>query len=100
MDYPIHFSITFSKRDIDFKKAIKTVLNNIPKNKAKYHNTGKGVNTFDCYFKDTDSLRPLLNDVLRHTEMYNLHLMGPEKRVFNNDLLSKANDVLSERGIS
>lgn len=100
MDYPIHFSITFGKREVDFKKAVKTVLNGIPKNKAKYHNTGKGVNTFDCYFKDTDSLRPLLNGVLSDTEMYIQYVLEPEKRVFNNDLLSKANNVLFERGIS
>lgn len=99
-DYPIHFSITFGKRETGLKTIVKTVLNTIPKNKAKYHNTGKYVNTFDCYFKDTDSLRPLLNDVLRDTEMFIQYLLEPEKRVFINDIISKSNDVLNERGIS
>ena len=94
-EYPLHLSITFSKREVEFKNLIKDALNQIPKNQARYQNTGKVVNTFDCYFKDVDSMRPLLNNVLSHTDMFTQYMMEEDRKVFKNDLLSTGTDLLA-----
>ena len=99
-DYPIHLSVSFSKRQSELKSSIKTTLDTIPKNQAKYQNKGKYVNTFDCYFKDIDAMRPLLNNVLRHTEMYISYVLEADERVFVNDILSKANSLFADKGLN
>ena len=96
-DYPLHLSVTFSKKELELYQEIKKSLNQLPKGAVKYQNTGKVVNTFNCYFRDVDSMRPLFNNVLRQTKMYTSYILEDDKQVFTNDLLVTGNDILSSQ---
>lgn len=92
-------SVSFSKRETELKDQIKNSLDQLPRGSVKYRNSGRYSNCYECYFKDVDSMRPLLNEVLKETEMYISYVSEKDKQVFPHELLRMGSEVLKGQTI-
>ena len=93
--YPLCLSIIFTKRATDFLIHLKTVLDDIPKNKVKYNSSKNIIVTFNCYCHSLESIRPVINEVLGSTEMYIRYGLIEDKRIFPDDLWKQGEQVLA-----
>ena len=75
-------------------------LDGIPKEQVKYQNTGKYINSFNCYLKDVDAMRPILNQTLRKTAMYRDYVGIPSEALMAQNVLDMGRAVLNEQQIS
>ncbi len=96
-EYPILLTVTFGKRETGLKDQIKENLNQLPRGIVKYRNSGSYSHSFDCYFKNVDSMRPLINQVLKETEMFISYVSEKDERVFPHDLLKMGNQVMEQK---
>lgn len=93
--YPLCLSIIFSRQAIEFRKALKAVLDTIPKNEIKYRSRRDMTTTFNCYCNSLEAIVPVLNDALGDTQMYVRYGLIPDKRIFPDDLWKQGQAVLS-----
>lgn len=98
--YPLLLTVSFSKRELELKDQIKNSLDQLPRGAVKYRNSGRYSNYFECYFKNTDGMRPLLNEVLKETEMFVAYVSEKDKRVFPHDLLRMGNEALKGQAVA
>lgn len=92
-------SIAFGGTLKDLKKELKTCLNDIPKEQVKYQNTGKYINSFNCYLKDVDAMRPILNQTLRKTAMYIDYIGEQSQAVISQNVLDMGKAVLEAKEV-
>lgn len=95
--YPLYLSITFTKRATDFRQYLKTILDDIPKDKVKYNSNKDIAVTFNCYCHSLESIRPVINEALGHTKMYVRFGLIEDKRIFPDDLWKQGEQVLAKQ---
>lgn len=95
--YPLEVHLLFSKRYGHLVEELKTALDGIPKEKARYkkaENQYTSSISFRCFFKDTDAMRPFVQQ-LRGKGLFVEPMLGETKQVFPQELVEMANQALS-----
>ncbi|MFK7748518.1 MAG: hypothetical protein AB8B65_09015 [Kordia sp.] len=98
--YPLMLSVSFGKRETELRQQIKSVLQKQSSDDVKYRNKMYLSCSFECYFKDVDSMRPLLNQVLKNTELVIPLAMEKDKSVFPRYILKIADEVIHTENLN
>jgi hypothetical protein len=98
--YPILLTISFSKNEKAMKGKIKSVFDQQSKDNVKYRSKDYISTRFECYFKNVDDMRPILNQVLKDTQMVISYALEKDKNVFPNDILRMGNEVSAKLNLS
>ena len=99
-EYPLMLSISFGKKETELRQQIKSILKEQSSTEVKYRNKMYLSCSFECYFKDVDSMRPILNQVLKNTEMVIPITMEKDKSVFSRDIFQMAKEIISNKNLS
>lgn len=99
-EFPLMLSISFSKQETELRQQIKSIFKIQSPKDIKYRNRMNLSCSFDCYFKNVDAMRPILNQVLKDTEMIIPLIMEKDKSVFVRDLLSEAQKIIQDKNLS
>ena len=94
--YPLCLNIIFNRHYVEFQKHLKAILDTIPKREIKYRSNKYIATTFNCYCHSLESLSPILNDALGHTQMYQRFGLIPDKRIYLDDLWKQGQAALAK----
>ena len=95
--YPLEIHLLFSKRYGHLVEELKAALDGIPKDKARYkkaENQYTSSVSFRCFFKDTDAMRPFVQQ-LRGKGLFVEPIQGEPQQVFPQELVEMASRALA-----